>query len=540
MDYVGQGYDLNNGRRIQIARDRQTVLRPLALRGDVSKNDREVAAVQLGCSERTIRRKISEYRNLPLLDTLRPGHRVSGARKSRFPPETLRILARFIAWRLRCKEKITASTIHRKTKKACELRGLPFPDIRTVQRHLKRVSFLEKARAKMVPQGVRDLKLYPHHHDVAWPLDAVQIDHTRLDLFLNLVEYGLGKKRIWLTLAIDVASRMVFGYHLGLKAPSARTSGLAVMLGCLPKRFWVERAGVSYDAFAEHGIEDPWPVQGIPQIVDSDNGSDFRSYAFKAGCLQLGTRVRYRPPGRVHYGGHIERLLGTFMSQVHALPGTTFSNHGQLRGYDPVANGFLTLEDFETWLVMAILGYHLTPHSGLGGRTPLQQYTELKQRQPLQPNLMPDDVNIQAAFLPSKRRKVGKQGVRLFKRCYSSPNLASLVGSWVIVKYHPAYIDEILVCLDGITPSFPLTCIGRAGRCRHSDALLDRLPTAAVAAETGRQKEIAEMLANQRDALVTAARRRRSPEKVERVGVSAPPKLTGRPQPIQPRKTRRW
>ncbi|MGW5574179.1 hypothetical protein ACWEVD_23545 [Nocardia thailandica] len=34
----------------------------------------------------------------------------------------------------------------------------------------------------------------------------------------------------------------------------------------------------------------------------------------------------YRPPGQPHFGGVIERLIGTMMTMVHELPGTTFSN----------------------------------------------------------------------------------------------------------------------------------------------------------------------------------------------------------------------
>ena len=35
---------------------------------------------------------------------------------------------------------------------------------------------------------------------------------------------------------------------------------------------------------------------------------------------------RFRPPGSPHFGGHIERLIGTMMGAVHLLPGTTQSS----------------------------------------------------------------------------------------------------------------------------------------------------------------------------------------------------------------------
>jgi putative transposase len=44
------------------------------------------------------------------------------------------------------------------------------------------------------------------------------------------------------------------------------------------------------------------------------------------GAQEYGIRIDYRPPGTPHFGGHIERLIGTTMGAVHLLPGTTFSN----------------------------------------------------------------------------------------------------------------------------------------------------------------------------------------------------------------------
>jgi DNA invertase Pin-like site-specific DNA recombinase len=40
--------------------------------------------------------------------------------------------------------------------------------------------------------------------------------------------------------------------------------------------------------------------------------------------------LRYRPPGQPHFGGVVERLIGTMMQMVHELPGTTQSLERQL------------------------------------------------------------------------------------------------------------------------------------------------------------------------------------------------------------------
>jgi putative transposase len=83
----------------------------------------------------------------------------------------------------------------------------------------------------------------------------------------------------------------------------------------LPKEAWL----------LERKIQAEWPISGVPQCVHADNGSDFKGEALRRGCEDYGIRIEFRPPGRAHFGGHIERLIGTLMQRVHTLPGTTYS-----------------------------------------------------------------------------------------------------------------------------------------------------------------------------------------------------------------------
>jgi len=76
---------------------------------------------------------------------------------------------------------------------------------------------------------------------------------------------------------------------------------------------------------AQH-IDFDWPCQGLPKAVHLDNAREFHSNALKRGCQEHGIEISFRPPGRPHFGGHIERLIGTMMGEVHLLPGTTFSS----------------------------------------------------------------------------------------------------------------------------------------------------------------------------------------------------------------------
>ena len=72
-----------------------------------------------------------------------------------------------------------------------------------------------------------------------------------------------------------------------------------------------------------------------------------------------------------HYGGHIERLIGTMMGKVHLLPGTTFSNVQAKGDLNPDKTAAMTLEEVERWLGHAIAGvYHRELHRGIA-MTPL-------------------------------------------------------------------------------------------------------------------------------------------------------------------------
>src|SRR5260370_35676732 len=82
------------------------------------------------------------------------------------------------------------------------------------------------------------------------------------------------------------------------------------------------------------GVTASWPMSGKPAGLFLDNAAEFKSEALRRGCEQHGIRLRYRPPGQPHFGGIIERVIGTMMQIVHELPGTTFSSIADRGSYD--------------------------------------------------------------------------------------------------------------------------------------------------------------------------------------------------------------
>ena len=87
-------------------------------------------------------------------------------------------------------------------------------------------------------------------------------------------------------------------------------------------------------------IVPPWPAQGKPHRIHVDNGSDFRSRVFQAACTEWGIELTFRPPGSPHFGGHIERLIGTMMGAVQWPPKGA---HRVAVARDAVLDGRLTV-----------------------------------------------------------------------------------------------------------------------------------------------------------------------------------------------------
>lgn len=191
---------------------------------------------------------------------------------------------------------------------------------------------------------------------VTAPLEQAQIDHTVIDLIVVDERDRQPIGRPYLTIAIDVFTRCVLGMVVTLEAPSAVSVGLCLAYVACDKRPWLEGLGVEMD----------WPMSGKPGQLYLDNAAEFRSEALRRGCEQHGIQLDYRPPGQPHYGGIVERIIGTAMQMVHdELPGTTFSNPDQRGEYDSEDQAALTLRELERWLALAVGTYHGCVHNGL-------------------------------------------------------------------------------------------------------------------------------------------------------------------------------
>jgi putative transposase len=189
-----------------------------------------------------------------------------------------------------------------------------------------------------------------------FPLAVVQIDHTEADIIVVEEHSRLPMGRPWITLALDVFSRMVVGCYISMEKPSAASVGLCLSRAILPK----------HEYLASLEVRGEWPVWGRMAVVHADNAREFRGAMLRRACQQYGIDLQMRPVKLPHYGGHIERLMGTSSNEIRKLPGATFSSPAHRKGYDSEKEAALTLEEFERYLVDFIVNvYHQRLHAEL-------------------------------------------------------------------------------------------------------------------------------------------------------------------------------
>lgn len=261
--------------------------------------------------------------------------------------------------------------------------------------------------------------------------------------------------RPWVTVVIDVSSRAVAGLHVSLEDPSVISVGMALRHAILDKA----------DALRERGVVADWPAFGLPDGIHSDNGSDFRSVTFQRACANLGIETDYRPLGAPRYGGHIERLIGTAQSEMHLLPGTTFSNVADRGDYDSDGSAALTLDEFETWLWRFIAAdYNVRAHSATG-RPPLIAWRLGADGQGFVPRTPSDPERLALEFLPSVSRAITRQGVVLNRIHYYEPFLEPLfdIGDRkLVVRFDPRDLSRIYVLTAQGVQTIRYRNLGRA------------------------------------------------------------------------------
>lgn len=256
------------------------------------------------------------------------------------------------------------------------------------------------------------------------PFSVVQIDHTPADIICVDDVHRKPVARPYITLAIDVHSRMVAGFYLSYDPPSSASVGLCLAQAMCPKREYL----------AELGIAGNWPVWGRIGTVHCDNAKEFRGVVLDRACDEYNIDLAFRPVKVPRYGGHIERMMGTLAGEMHKLPGTTFSNTRERKGYNSLAEASMTLKELERHLAEFFVNvYHQRMHSELG-MSPIRKWEQGLAGDSTRPGigLMPlphDHDRIKLDFTPYVERTVQPYGIQIDEISYYDPVLDQYINA---------------------------------------------------------------------------------------------------------------
>lgn len=281
-----------------------------------------------------------------------------------------------------------------------------------------------------------------------WDVDAITL-MAEGGLFHHLTteekkRLGLDKKkaRWWITVAICSATRCIVGMVIS-RNPNSQSALRVIEMMMRDKGVWGDACG----ALSQ------WNQFGWPSHIVTDCAKYNLSTLIQARTSDLGITTEYCPAGDPHLKGRIERVFGTFATQLMPrLSGRTFSNTAARGDYDSEKRACLNPEEFCSVLVRYVVDvYHRTPHDGLGGERPLDCWNRLVEKFGVQPP--PDLGRRRLIFGQERERTVTRKGITVFGVQYHSQILARYMAQSkerkVSIRWYPEDIGAIWVELNG-------------------------------------------------------------------------------------------
>jgi putative transposase len=227
----------------------------------------------------------------------------------------------------------------------------------------------------------------------------------------------------WLSTVIDDYSRAVAGYLLSFEDPSSLNTSLA-----LRQAIWRKD-------------DSRWIVCGIPDVLYTDNGSDFTSQHLEQVSADLKIRLVFSIPGKPRGRGRIERFFSTVNEMFLC----------ELDGFAPAGGGVrgkptLTLPGFEARFRTFLLDVYHRRENAETKMPPAERW----QANGFLPR-MPDSLEQLDLLLiqVAKARQVRADGIYFQNFRYISTTLAAYVGETVTLRIDPRDMAEVRVFHEG-------------------------------------------------------------------------------------------
>ena len=295
---------------------------------------------------------------------------------------------------------------------------------------------------------------------VLGPGSRYEIDATIADVYLLSADRQRIIGRPTLYVVVDVFSRMVAGFYIGLENPSYVTAMSALTTSMSDK----------IELCAHYDLEitqEQWPTVGIPDAILADRG-ELLGHQIESLEKAFGVRIETAPPYRGDAKGIVERYFRTLQAEFKpftpgVVTGTKVRKQG---GKDYRLDATLTLDDFTQIMLASIL--HRNQYAVLSkydrdpdmpndmALTPLNIWNwGIQNRTGRLKNVSEQALRI--ALLPRQKVHLSDLGISCFGAYYTSKEL--LASGWLHrngdrrvtglqAAYDPAVADYIYLFLE--------------------------------------------------------------------------------------------
>ncbi len=231
------------------------------------------------------------------------------------------------------------------------------------------------------------------HTNELWQAD------TSVTVYIN---YKGKKRKVYLMLILDDASRVVVGYE-----------------------FFFEDNAINFQKTLKNAVA----RYGRPRKLYCDNGAPYKNDQLRLICATLGTSLINSKPYSPQSKGKVERIFRTIKEQwMMYLSESEKSDLNTLRN---------SLEQYLT------VKYHNTIHSSLE-MTPIQRFTTDSKLINI-----PHEKTLEEAFYHKVNRKVRSDAcISLNSNIYEVSG--EYIGKSVTIKYNPSDVNEAYIFEDGV------------------------------------------------------------------------------------------
>ncbi|WP_419771316.1 MAG: Mu transposase C-terminal domain-containing protein [Candidatus Marinarcus sp.] len=407
-----------------IAKERYEIIKKIVFTSR-TKDEVKSIAKKAGYSSVTVYKWINLYEQTMEISSLVPQTSLRGKKGSRLDDKIEHIINQILEDLYLNKQRYGFKKIYNKIYLECKKLSLTPPHENTIRNRIEKIDPKKAIKKRYGHKASQQFQNYEGEFPEGnYPLEFIQIDHTPLDIIVVDKLHRKPLKRPYLTLAIDVYSRMITGIYVSLQEPAYYNVSQCLFNTFTPKD----------KLLRQYNVEGEWNIFGVPRIIGVDNGSDLVSSDMQMVCDEYGITLMKRPVARPQFGAHVERVLGTINKEIHNLAGTTFSNINEKGVYDSAKEAMFTVEELTQWIIHYIVNvYHKKYHHGIQ-TTPEEKYfkgifgDEETAGTGILPPITDDMEELRVSLLPTEFRTVQKDGITLDGISYYSDVLRHWIG----------------------------------------------------------------------------------------------------------------